>query len=68
MEIDVITLGLSYPYKGCTNGFVQLVKYPKGQVDVVNDYGEVMTTFEDAFGSGHWLWQFLRDLEEGKYA
>ena len=63
--MDKITLNLTpYFYKGSSNSTLTLVQYANGDIDLITDFGEVITTVQ----SGYSLMRALEDLGAGKFA
>lgn len=59
----MITLDMSYYYKGSSNISLKLVKHDD-DIDLVTDYGEIITSVQTGYG----LMRVLQDLHDEKYA
>ena len=59
----MITLDMSYYYKGSSNISLKLVKHGD-DIDLVTDYGEIITSLKTGYG----LMRVLQDLHDEKYA
>ena len=61
---NTIKLDLAYYYKGSINCFLTLVERSNGDIDLVTDYGETITSVQTCTG----LMEVIRDLIEGRFA
>lgn len=59
----MVTLDMAYYFKGSSNISLRLVE-KEGNIDLVTDYGETITSVHD----GYELMRVLQDLHEDKYA
>jgi hypothetical protein len=62
-EANEIYVDMCYYYKGSSNVRLNLIEKIDG-IDLVTDYGEVITTVTSGYG----LMRVLEDLYENKYA
>lgn len=63
-EIGKIILNMDYYYKGSSNIYLRLVEQSNGDIDLITDYGELITSVQTARG----LRRVLEDLENGVLA
>lgn len=63
-EIGKVVLNMAYDYKGSSNVCLRLVEQSNGDIDLITDYGELITSVQTAYG----LRRVLEDLENGVFA
>ena len=61
---NTIRLDLAYYYKGSTNCTLTLVERSNGDIDLVTDYGETVTSIQTGIG----LMRVIQDLIDNKFA